>query len=141
MGNKITSKPITTQVKVNSKPKTNAQVVKKQSQKNTSDKILSYFGEHNMVNVGRKQAAKIKATVDDIAKNGKAMEKLTKLSVGYRAYEAVKKVDEEAKKPSVQKILKRVMNVIEHLICPSVLPLDYYIGGGSLYKQQGQLVG
>ena len=141
MGNKITSKPITMQVKVNSKPKTNAQVVKKQSQKNTSDKILSYFGEHNMVNVGKKQAAKIKATVEDIAQNGKAMEKLTKLSVVYRAYEAAKKVDEEAKKPSGQKILKRVMNVIEHLICPSVLPLDYYIGGGSLYKQQGQLVG
>lgn len=141
MGNKITSKPITTQAKANSKPKTNAQVVKKQSQKNTSDKILSYFGEHNMVNVGKKQAAKIKATVDDIAKNGKAMEKLTKLSVVYRAYEAAKGVDKEAKKPSVRKILKRVMNVIEHLICPSVLPLDYYIGGGSLYKQQGQLVG
>lgn len=141
MGNKITSKPITTQAKVNSKPKTNAQVVKKQSQKNTSDKILSYFGEHNMVNVGKKQAAKIKATVEDIAQNGKAMEKLTKLSVVYRAYEAAKGVDKEAKKPSVRKILKRVMNVIEHLICPSVLPLDYYIGGGSLYKQQGQLVG
>ena len=88
----------------------------------------------------RSQAAKIKATVEDIAQNGGAMEKLTKLSVVHRAYEAAKKVDEEAKKPSVQKILKRVMNVIEHLI-PSVLPLDYYIDGGSLYKQQGQLVG
>ena len=141
MGNKITSTPITTQAKANSKPKTNAQVVKKQSQKTTSDKILSYFGERNMVNVGRKQAAKIKATVEDIAQNGGAMEKLTKLTLVHRAYEAAKKVDEEAKKPLGQKILKRVMNVIEHLICPSVLPLDYYIDGGSLYKQQGQLVG